>query len=361
MILVELVRLVVVLALTAAGYELGKSRPDAMGLPLLGDQASILVFSVVGAGVGYVFGGVAGRTLLRAIGAVERKVDRVGGPEFVSGSVGVLAGVLASLLVSWPILALVGTRLISYPLVALAFVILSYSGFRISVRKRFDVLGSLGLSQPRRFRPLIEGRSTSAGKILDTSAIIDGRILEVARSGFFAGHVICPRFVLAELQSIADAADPLRRARGRRGLEVLESLESDPRVFLEVTDDEMLEHVDVDAKLIGLAQRLGGALVTTDFNLHRVAELQGVAVLNVNSLAASLRPVFLPGEHVTVRIIREGSQRGQGVGYLDDGTMVVVEAAGDLVGKEVDATVTSVLQTGAGRMLFSTRNEHSPE
>lgn len=353
MVLVELIRLVIVLALTAAGYQMGKLAPGRFQPGTIAPETSPLLFSVFGAGLGYVVGGMVGRSLLSGIGAVERRAERISGGAIVSGSLGFLAGALASVFPAWIILTLVPIEWLSYPSVVLTFIVLTYAGSRVAARKRFDLLGMMGLSQPRSFRGAA-AEATAGAKVLDTSAIIDGRIIEVARSGFLTGHVVCPRFVLEEIQSIADSSDATRRSRGRRGLETLDVLQGDPRVRLEVTDDELPGIAEVDAKLVALARRIGGVLVTTDFNLHRVAELQGVPVLNINTLAASLRPVVLPGEEVFVRIIREGSQKGQGVGYLDDGTMVVVEEAGSLVGREVQATVTSVLQTAAGRMLFST-------
>lgn len=349
MALVEIVRLIIVLALTAAGYQQGSSLLKGANLA---PETTRLVASVLGAGLGYVGGGVVGRTLLSGIVVIERRVDRVSGGELIVGAVGLLVGALSGLFVAVPLLILVPVLLVSYSVAGLVLVIFGYVGVRLALRKRFEVLGAMGLQAPRAFRSETE-RSSTGPKILDTSAIIDGRVVEVARSGFIAGHLVCPAFVLSELRAIADSSEPMRRARGRRGLEVLEQLQSLPHVALEVTDDTIPEVREVDSKLMEYAKRISGVIVTTDYNLHKTAELSGVPVLNVNNLAASIKPAMLPGEHVTVHILREGTQADQGVGYLDDGTMVVVEGGRQLIGRDVEATVTSVLQTGAGRMIFS--------
>jgi uncharacterized protein YacL len=352
MILVELVRLVIVLALTAAGYQAGQHYPSIFAAISKTPETALLLSTIVGAGLGYVLGGAVGRFAFSAVGAVERQVDRISGAELVSGALGLLGGALAALLVSWPVLIFVPFRIVSYAAVALIFLLFSYAGYRVSARKRVDVLAMMGLSQSRNFSTQL--RQTAAGpRVLDTSAIIDGRVVDVARAGFLSGRVICPKFVLEEIQSIADSPDPTRRARGRRALEVLDSLQGDPRLQLEVPDEVIPDVHDVDAKLVALAKRLSGVLVTTDYNLHKVAELQGVPVLNLNNLADALKPAVIAGEEVQLQILKEGTQNGQGVGYLDDGTMVVVEGAAAMVGREISAVVTSVLQTPSGRMIFS--------
>jgi uncharacterized protein YacL len=352
MVLVELIRLVIVLSLTAVGYTTGRGLLAAFGMNSSPGTLR-LVASILGAGIGYVAGGFGGRIILAGVGLVEKKVDRVSGGELVTGAIGLLVGSVAGVLVAWPTLWLVPIDLIALPVAALAFITCGYLGLRIAARKSFDLLGLMGLSQSRNF--VDEKQSLSAGpRVLDTSAIIDGRIVDVARTGFLSGHLVCPAFVLSELRSIADSHDGTRRARGRRGLEVLESLQGEPHVRLEVTDDPIPEAEDVDGKLIVLTKRIEGALVTTDFNLHKTAELQGVPVLNLNSLSAILRPVVLPGETINVRVVRSGTQPHQGVGYLEDGTMVVIEGGQSRIGEEVEAVVTSALQTGAGRMIFTT-------
>lgn len=195
-----------------------------------------------------------------------------------------------------------------------------------------------------------EGAATP--KVLDTSAIIDGRIADICETGFLEGTVLVPQFVLKELQYIADTPDPVRRARGRRGLDVLDRLQRGAKVPVRIIEEDFLEIKEVDQKLIELARRKGAKIITTDYNLNKVAKLHGIEVLNVNELVNALRPVVLPGETLKVQVIREGKEPEQGVGYLEDGTMVVIEDGKKSIGQEVEITVTSVLQTPSGRIIF---------
>jgi uncharacterized protein YacL len=197
----------------------------------------------------------------------------------------------------------------------------------------------------------------NGGKILDTSVIIDGRVADICETDFLEGPLIIPQFVLQELQHIADSADNLKRARGRRGLDILNRMQKGDTVEVKVVDEDFPEIKEVDAKLIALAREMNAKIVTNDFNLNKVAQLQGVPVLNINQLANALKPMVLPGEVLHLQIMREGKEQGQGVAYLDDGTMVVVENASRHLGQEVEASVTSILQTTAGRMIFTTLKE----
>jgi uncharacterized protein YacL len=192
--------------------------------------------------------------------------------------------------------------------------------------------------------------------LLDTSVIIDGRIADISRTGFIEGEMLVPRFVLNELQHIADSSDSLRRNRGRRGLDMLRRLQSESVTPVRITDMDIEGVRDVDDKLVLLAKQLHCAVVTNDYNLNRVAELQGVRVLNINELTNAVKALFLPGESLTVKIVQEGKEIGQGVGYLDDGTMVVIEDGELYIDKQIKVTVTKVLQTAAGRMLFARLN-----
>jgi uncharacterized protein YacL len=189
--------------------------------------------------------------------------------------------------------------------------------------------------------------------LLDTSVIIDGRIADIARTGFLPGSLLIPRFVLTELQYIADSSDSLRRQRGRRGMEVLAQLQHEPTIPVRITDIDVEGTRDVDDKLVILARQMRCPILTNDFNLNRVAELQGVTILNINELANAVKSVLLPGEMLSVRVIQEGKEAGQGVGYMEDGTMVVVEYGRDYIDKEINVLVTKVLQTAAGRMIFA--------
>lgn len=190
-------------------------------------------------------------------------------------------------------------------------------------------------------------------RILDTSVIIDGRIADICDTGFLEGNLIVPRFVLDELQYIADSSDSMKRSRGRRGLDILNRMQKIGWINIEISDQEFPKIKGVDAKLIALAKRIRGKIVTNDFNLNKVAEIQGIKILNVNELANALKPVVLPGEVMSVKIVKEGKEAGQGVAYLDDGTMIIVDNAQRFIASTVDVVVTSVLQTTAGRMIFS--------
>ncbi|MDH5203707.1 MAG: TRAM domain-containing protein, partial [Nitrospirota bacterium] len=194
-------------------------------------------------------------------------------------------------------------------------------------------------------------------KILDTSVIIDGRISDVCESGFLEGVFIIPQFILQELQHIADSADSTKRARGRRGLDILHKIQKMSNITVKIIDEDFPKIKEVDSKLVALARLLNAKVITNDFNLNKVAELQGVSVLNINELANALKPVVLPGETMQIFILKEGKEYNQGVAYLDDGTMVVVENGRRLIGKNAEVTVTSVLQTTAGRMIFSKLKE----
>lgn len=194
-------------------------------------------------------------------------------------------------------------------------------------------------------------------KILDTSVIIDGRIAEICEAGFLDGNFLLPQFVLQELQYIADSPDPLKRARGRRGLDILHRMQKMANLAIRITDEDFPRIKEVDAKLVALGKAHDAKLITNDFNLNKVSELQGVSVLNINELANTLKPVVLPGETLRAFVIKEGKEYNQGIAYLDDGTMVVVENGRKLIGKNAEVTVTSVLQTTAGRMIFSKGKE----
>jgi len=214
-------------------------------------------------------------------------------------------------------------------------------------------------------RPDVPSKGKVVEKILDTSVIIDGRIADICEAGFLDGPLILPKFVLHELQMIADSSDSLKRNRGRRGLDILKEIQQNPSLDIRIVETDFPKVREVDSKLVLLAKDSGGKVMTNDFNLNKVAELQGVSVLNINELASAVKPVVLPGEVMNVLVLKEGKEFGQGVGYLDDGTMVVVDQAREHIGDKVFVSVTSVLQTSAGRMIFtkikddsdSTRND----
>ena len=229
--------------------------------------------------------------------------------------------------------------------------IMAYLGLLIG-SKKIEEFSFFGLGQLK---------DSGDYRILDTSVIIDGRIADISDTGFLQGNLIVPRFVLDELQYIADSSDSMKRSRGRRGLDILNRMQRSVGVNIEISDQDFPKLKGVDAKLVALAKKINAKIVTNDFNLNKVAELQGIRILNVNELANALKPVVLPGETMTVKIIKEGKETGQGVAYLDDGTMIVVDNAQKHQGSNVEVLVTSVLQTTAGRMIFSELKGVAPE
>jgi uncharacterized protein YacL len=299
---------------------------------------------VAGALAGAALGGLAVWAERRAVGVpVER---------LFWGTVGGFFGLVAGLAVGAAGASLLpGVGLAGVGLPALLG---AYLGAAIAIRRRGDLEAVSAVLFPAAAR---RGELT---KILDTSAVIDGRIADLCQTGFVEGVLVVPHFVLHELQQIADSSDSLKRNRGKRGFDVLQRLQRNPRVKVEVLDIDFPHLKEVDRKLIELGKRLGAKVVTNDYNLNRLAEVTGVPVLNVNELANAVRPVVLPGEAMQVHVLREGKEPGQGVAYLDDGTMVVVDHGRRYLGQTVEVTVTSVLQTTAGRMIFTRPREEEP-
>jgi uncharacterized protein YacL len=343
LIFVELLRLVVVGVSAIVGYQLGDAQVGNHG------PSGVLLGVLLGSATGYVLGGVFGRSTASAIASLEHQVSRLGGGDILAGVLGTIFGVILAFVVSWPLL-LIGLPMLTWAGGLVIVLVLGYLGYRIGRIKRDDLLAVLGMQS--RLGPGHGGPGRVA-KLLDTSALIDGRVLTIARTGFLEGRLVVPSFVLAELQGLADAGDPNRRARGRRGLDVLRDLSHQPGLVLDIAERDYAETTDVDAKLLRLAREDDLSLISTDHNLARVAELSGVLVLNPNVLADAVRPPMVPGELVAVLVQKPGREAEQGVGYLDDGTMVVVEGARGQVGRQVRAAVTSVLQNAQGRMVFA--------
>ena len=291
-------------------------------------------------------------TLVPASWVISR-VEDLSTAEFVTAVVGLTLGLLMGLLLGVPLANLPPPWGDALPLGVSLFLGLGMLG--LTVAKRRDLImaaqavGFLRRGDDARG----EDRSGDPRIVVDTSAIIDGRIAEIVESGFIYGTLVIPRFVLDELQHIADSSDTLRRNRGRRGLEILNRMQKEPGTPVEIVEDNVPSESEVDAKLVALARQRSGVILTNDFNLNRVAELQGVRVMNINSLANAVKPAVLPGEELRVRVIQEGKEAGQGVGFLDDGTMIVVEGGARHIDKDLDVAVTRVLQTVAGRMIFA--------
>ena len=263
----------------------------------------------------------------------------------------ILGMILANLLSNIFLSNLFNDQQIVLPLYGLLYGVCGYMGLLIGFKKGDEI-------HPSGWKFFSKEPPQSGNtKILDTSVIIDGRIADITETGFVEGALLIPQFVLSELQHIADSSDPVKRTRGKRGLEVLHHIQKQADVDVRIVDTDYPSVKEVDAKLIEMAKEVGGKIVTNDSNLNKVAELQGIAVLNINELANALKPVVLPGEEMNAKILKEGKEIGQGVAYLDDGTMIVVDNGRKQMGKIVDVIVTSVLQTPAGRMIFARLKE----
>lgn len=273
------------------------------------------------------------------------RLSEAGAAEFVLGVVGILIGLLMGALIGIPLSQLGGPVGSTLPVIVTLMLGAIMAG--AFMYKRDSILKAVTGITPG-------GRRGAPNKVVvDTSAVIDGRIVDIGKTGFILGSLVAPRFVLDELQRIADSPDALRRNRGRRGLEMLAALQKDSVTPVEISEATYPELDEVDAKLVALARDTGAAILTNDYNLNRVAELQGIRVLNINELANAVKAVVHPGEEMNVKIIQEGKEPGQGVGYLDDGTMIVVEGGSRFLERNVPITVTRVLQTVAGRMIFA--------
>lgn len=232
------------------------------------------------------------------------------------------------------------------------YMLLGYLGIKIATRKKDDMAVNF-----KKINSKIKNSKTLKSdvypKVLDTSVIIDGRITDICKTGFIEGPLVIPEFVLQELRHIADSSDALKRNRGRRGLDILNMLQKEDNIEVIIESKDYGDNIEVDIKLLKLAEEINGKVITNDYNLNKVAEFQGVTVLNINELANSVKPVVLPGEEMNITIVKDGKESNQGLAYLDDGTMIVVEGGKKCIGDTVNVTVTSVLQTSAGRMIFA--------
>jgi len=314
-------------------------------------QSSTLAATLLGL-VGMLFGLILTPYFTtRPVRAIRRILLSVSTQTLTSGLTGLVVGLVIAALLSFPLSLLPSPFGEILPFVAV--LVFGYFGIAIFVMRQTDLSSLIRLTPAR---PSEEDSNatqpTSRTVLLDTSVIIDGRIADIARTGFLVGTLLIPRFVLNELQFIADSSDNLRRQRGRRGIEVISQLQKDTSTPVRISDMDVEGVREVDDKLVVLARQLRCPILTNDYNLNRIAELQGVSVLNVNELANAVKLVFLPGESMEVNVIQEGKESGQGVGYLDDGTMVVVEDGRNFLNKKIYVTVTKVLQTAAGRMIF---------
>ena len=357
--------------------------------PIESPYAPIALYAalcLVGAAVCFAFSSaIIGRTM-KLIAAIERRWDAMPTQQIVLTSIGMIMGLVVAALITQLILS-AGASLITISFSALTYVVLGYVGLRIGfhryrggktprMRRHLRRAAEAGILDDADLLMTEEGEDEEEGeaipaarpsrKYLDTSVIIDGRVLDIVKTGFLEGDIVVPQFVLAELRHIADSGDSLRRARGRRGLDVLAKLQKELKTPIIVDETDYPDLEEVDVKLLRLCRDNGGTVVTNDYNLNKVAGVTGLRVLNINDLANALKPMLMAGEELTVQIVREGKEPGQGVAYLDDGTMIVVEDGRRMIGKTTDinvtsvlqtsavtAVVTTVLQTSAGRMIFT--------
>jgi uncharacterized protein YacL len=334
--LVEFVRLIVVLLFTVAGYTVGTRLAEP-------DPSKTVLAVVLGSCVGFVLGGVLGRQTATAVRTMESELHRVPAAEIVAGLAGLITGLAVAALISVPMFRL--PALAAWTTVAFMYVTFGYAGFRVGRTKSDELFGLIGL------KPRVAGVARGAVSVLDTSALIDGRVLDLVTTGFLSGDLLLHAGVLRELQAIADSSDPRRRARGRRGLDTIGELKRASTVDVHLVEEDL--GGDVDAALVALARERGASLITTDHNLAKVAQALSVPVPALNDLVAAFRLPVGPGDDLELDLVKAGREHGQAIGYLDDGTMVVVESAAERIGQRVTVVVRNVIRTATGRMVFA--------
>jgi len=289
--------------------------------------------------------------VIKFIRWTELRLQEVPITDILFGALGLIIGLLIAYLVSYPVRQ-INIEWISLLLTILIYLFLGYLGISIAMKRWKELSWMELLKKVQKDKPQVDSLYNQP-KILDTSVIIDGRIFDICKTGFVEGPLVIPSFVLEELRHIADSSDTLKRNRGRRGLDILNRIQKELDIPVEIYEEDFEDTMEVDSKLLKLGQMLNGKVITNDYNLNKVAEFQGVPVLNINELANAVKPVVLPGEEMMVQVIKDGKEMGQGVAYLDDGTMIVVDGGKKHVGETIGVLVTSVLQTAAGRMIFA--------
>src|SRR5690554_680537 len=288
--------------------------------------------------------------LLQLIINIEHKLKDLSWKKIIFGISGLIIGLLLGVVISLAFPVLREYKIGQYMQVLINLVF-AYLGFSIFISKEKDISRILERRRSADIDDIYD--DCVSNKVLDTSVIIDGRIADICKTGFIEGTLLIPEFILEELRHITDSSDVLKRNRGRRGLDILKQMQKDPNIIVEIINQDFEELQEVDSKLVKLAQLMDARIVTNDYNLNKVAELQGVSVLNINELANAVKPIVLPGEEMDVKVIKEGKEEGQGVAYLDDGTMIVVDEGVKYMNKKISVLVTSILQTAAGRMIFA--------
>lgn len=312
----------------------------------------ILIFAIIF----YFLSSFIYKGIISIIDGFERNIQKLTVTEFLFGTLGLLVGLVFATLIGVPI------SRIHFVIGPILFILIdligALVGIKIFIKRKDDILNLLTSIKKNGIRDKKNKHNEKiCPKILDTSVIIDGRIFDICQTGFVEGPLVIPGFVLNELRHISDSADGLKRNRGRRGLDILNKIQKELSIETQIYEEDFPEIAEVDAKLLKLAQVLNGKVVTNDFNLNKVAEFQGVPVLNINELANAIKPVLLPGEEMKVVVMKDGKEASQGIAYLDDGTMIVVEGGRKFISEEIMVVVTSVLQTAAGRMIFAKPKE----
>ncbi|APH18798.1 twitching motility protein PilT [Clostridium botulinum] len=297
--------------------------------------------------------------ILKIMDYIVRSLQKLSANEIVFGTVGAILGLAISalfvnLLAQIPIVGVI--------LAVVVAIIMAALGANIAIKRKEELISlfsNIKRSSGTKEKKTKSSKNNATPKVLDTSVIIDGRIFDICQTEFIEGTLVIPTFVLAELRHIADSSDGLKRNRGRRGLDILNKIQKELNIDVQIYEKDFPEIAEVDSKLLKLAQVLNGKVITNDYNLNKVAEFQGVPVLNINELANAVKPVVLPGEEMNIQIVKDGKEANQGIAYFDDGTMIVVEGAKKRIGQNLDVVVTSVLQTAAGRMIFAKRKGES--
>lgn len=288
---------------------------------------------------------------------IEEGLVKIPVVDLFFGTIGLIIGLLVAYLINIP-LQDISLMIVSEILPLFLTIVIGYLGFQVGFRRREEFMNILNLPRKDKTKKQaldeeLENKQLVKPKILDTSVIIDGRIADICQTNFLEGKIVIPQFILEELQHIADSSDVLKRNRGRRGLDILNRIQKELEIEVEIYEGDFEDIQEVDSKLVKLAKLIDGTVVTNDFNLNKVCDFQGVQVLNINDLANAVKPVVLPGEELVVQVIKDGKEQRQGIAYLDDGTMIVVEDGKDYIGKTIEVLITSVLQTSAGRMIFA--------
>ncbi|MCP3742218.1 PIN/TRAM domain-containing protein [Rossellomorea sp. BNER] len=330
--------------------------PDLLGLLNISDIPFInnpYMAAILGAIIFYLLTFWAVDYVVGFVNWFEDSLVKAPVTDILFGSLGLIFGLIMAYLFGIP-LNKMEIPIVNTVVPILLTLLLGYLGFQVGFKKRDELINLFSMANKGKKKPEEEADdAVKTFKILDTSVIIDGRIADICQTGFLDGIIVIPQFVLEELQHIADSSDVLKRNRGRRGLDILNRIQKELPIEVQIYEGDFEEIQEVDSKLVKLAKITNGIVVTNDFNLNKVCDLQSVQVLNINDLANAVKPVVLPGEELLVQVIKDGKEQNQGIAYLDDGTMIVVEEGRNYIGKTIDVLVTSVLQTSAGRMIFA--------